>query len=188
MWVWCGAAAAVCTFNRWIGRITLVVVKDAKFSRMLRDCIVKRPRSTQEKNEATYSNLANIETSGLHRFYYEYSHIEVSLDGDDLQKFLRSIKVLENYLCVCEEQGGIVVQHLLTTLMTARNCEWGYSKEFPIIAVPFIISQVSEILDSEIRKAATSDIQWLVATDAAKRLLEVLHVGMVSHAKRYASA
>jgi hypothetical protein len=188
MWVWCGAAAAVCSFNRWIGRKTLVKVMEAKYSKMLRDHIVKPPKDTKEKNEATYSDMANIELVGLHRFYYEYSHIEVSLDGDNLQKFLQSIGVLEEYLCTCEEQGGIVVQHLLTTLMTARNCVWGYSDEFSVVASPLIIRQVSEILDSEIRKAATSDLQWLVATDAAKRLLEVLHVGVVSHAKRYASA
>lgn len=65
------------------------------------------------------------------------------------------------FLTYCSPEGSLAIQELLITAFTARNCLLGFNEHFTRdeFFISILLSEISDLLESSIRKAALSEAQ-----------------------------
>lgn len=124
--------------------------------------------------EATKSHSQKtLKGVSLHKFYEEVESIEELLSGKNLTDFKECISTLEDFLCICNPEEGVVVQHILTLTMSAYTSLRDQGEEF-VGSSAYLISEAKKQLEDALKKAARTKSQLKFAQPACSVFINVL--------------
>jgi hypothetical protein len=148
---------------------------------VLKDLAKHRKSSKRRRHSECYEVEPLSRSYGLLRWYEEADRVEETLECAEKKMFQESMKILEDFLCNCTEEGSRNVGGMMTYLLAARNHVWGIGQEpfFTLLNSPWVgttLIQWEEPLFEEIRRASKNEMQMDIALEAAKRFFRCLNV------------